>query len=77
MRKHVKGTVATYNECIDGQMRAYIRPLRIIKNYIGWNGKPYSWTDVRASELSALMSWVSEHLDEDAVREQMRIEERE
>lgn len=77
MRKHVSGTVATYYECIDGKMTTYIRPLKIIKNYIGWNNKPCQWNNMRASELSALMSWVYENLDDDAVKEQLRLEERE
>lgn len=77
MRKHVKGTVATYQECINGKMTMYIRPLKIIKNYIGWNNKPCNWNDMRANELSALMSWVYENLDDDAVKEQLRLENRE
>ncbi len=77
MRKHIKGSVATYCEYKEGSMVTETRPLRVIKNYVEWGKNPRSWCTIRAAELSAAMSWVLETLPPEIIAKQTQIENRE
>ncbi len=77
MRKHIKGSVATYCEFKEGTMVTSTRPLRVIKNYVGWEQNPKHWSNIRAAELSAAMTWILANLPPEIIAKQTHIENRE
>lgn len=78
MRKHIKGSVATYYEIKDdGQMEMYCRHVRVLKSYGEGEKTPPHWPQIRISELQASVNWALNNIPVDILEKQLKIEDRE